>query len=203
MPYTPDHKAETRKRIVASARKLFNRRGLGEVSIDDIMGEAGLTRGGFYNHFASKEELYAEAITQVLQCEKTTAEGKPLDFCLPPERLAQEIIAAYLSDGHFNDRDATCSLVAFPSEVARGGKNARRAYQQVLEAMVGVFEASQGESGKSRSRAIAMATLCVGGMVLARAIEDERLSSDIRRHALDAALSAGGFGDAVAAAAAE
>ena len=62
MPFPPQHKQQTRQRIVESARGLFNRRGFTEVSIDEIMAGAGLTRGGFYNHFKSKEELYTETI---------------------------------------------------------------------------------------------------------------------------------------------
>ena len=61
MPYSPAHKQNTRTRIVQAARKLFNLRGFAAVSIDEIMGEAGLTHGGFYKHFARKEDLYQEA----------------------------------------------------------------------------------------------------------------------------------------------
>ena len=70
MPYTQEHKARTRERIVGSARRLFNRHGLTGVSIDEIMADAGLTRGGFYNHFDTKEDLYAEVVQQVLACRK-------------------------------------------------------------------------------------------------------------------------------------
>ena len=66
MPYSPEHKRETRERILKSARHLFNRKGFAEVTIDEIMAEAGLTRGGFYNHFDTKERLYAEAISQFI-----------------------------------------------------------------------------------------------------------------------------------------
>lgn len=76
MPYSTEHKAHTRARIVAAARRLFNHRGFGQVSIDEIMAEAGLTRGGFYNHFRRKDDLYAEAITHVLRCEPGTS-GRP------------------------------------------------------------------------------------------------------------------------------
>ena len=71
MPYSANHKAETRARIVESARALFNRHGFTEVSIDEIMASAGLTRGGFYNHFKTKDELYAEAVTQILECNQS------------------------------------------------------------------------------------------------------------------------------------
>jgi hypothetical protein len=64
MPYAPEHKQETRERIVKCARRLFNRKGFAEVTIDEIMANTGLTRGGFYKHFNAKEELYADAIRQ-------------------------------------------------------------------------------------------------------------------------------------------
>ena len=64
MPYPRGHKAKTRERIVERARLLFNKHGFASVSIDEIMAEVGLTRGGFYNHFSTKEELYGEAITR-------------------------------------------------------------------------------------------------------------------------------------------
>jgi AcrR family transcriptional regulator len=66
LPYVPEHKAETRIRILESARRLFNRNGLSAISIDEIMAGAGLTRGGFYSYFDSKEELVAEAITHFI-----------------------------------------------------------------------------------------------------------------------------------------
>ena len=73
MPYTQEHKSRTRARIVESARLLFNRHGFSGVSIDDIMAEAGLTRGGFYNHFSAKDELYAEVVAGVLACDDRQA----------------------------------------------------------------------------------------------------------------------------------
>jgi Bacterial regulatory proteins, tetR family len=66
MPYTAEHKHQTRKRIVQSARRLFNRNGFAEVSIQQIMEEAGLTHGGFYKHFSAKEELYREAVLEFI-----------------------------------------------------------------------------------------------------------------------------------------
>ena len=66
MPYSTEHKQRTRARIVEAARVLFNRHGFEQVSIDQVMKSAGLTRGGFYNHFRNKEELYAEAIASFL-----------------------------------------------------------------------------------------------------------------------------------------
>jgi len=193
MPYSPEHKTETRKRIVASARKLFNRRGFTEVSIDEIMADAGLTRGGFYNHFAAKEELYAEAVGEILNCNPDQWKVAGIDVGARPETVARQIISAYLSDRHLEDIDSACPLIALPSDVARGGEGVKRAYREVLEGMIRLFQVSQEGSAGARERAVAMATLCVGGMVVARAIDDDGLSEEIRAVASTMAMKAGGF----------
>jgi TetR/AcrR family transcriptional regulator, transcriptional repressor for nem operon len=97
MPYTPEHKQQTRQRILRSARRLFNRKGFAAVTIDEIMTEAGLTRGGFYRHFASKEELYSEAVVQ-FTC-LSPPEGwqcKHVDPCAEGSTLARMIMDAYV-----------------------------------------------------------------------------------------------------------
>jgi AcrR family transcriptional regulator len=185
MPYPPEHKSATRDRILQSARRLFNRRGFTDVTIDEIMSEAGLTRGGFYNHFDTKEELYAEAVTQFIRNDPPeswrTAGG---EAGAGGSALTRLIVDAYLSREHFDDRDGSCPMVGLPSDTARGGKAVRAAFQQVLEMMVGAFEADLApDSEPARKRALALAALCVGGMVLARAVDDELLSDQLREAA--------------------
>jgi len=154
MPYTAEHKENTRRRIVQSARRLFNRHGFNGVSIDEIMAEAGLTRGGFYNHFGTKEELYAEVVQQVLTC-RDSNDASPASGTRPRSN-GGEFIAAYLSQGHFEDRDNGCPLMALPSDVARGGEPVRRAYRQVLEYMVEHLQAGV-PGAEPRRRALAVA----------------------------------------------
>jgi TetR/AcrR family transcriptional regulator, transcriptional repressor for nem operon len=193
MSYSKEHKAETRTRIVASARSLFNRRGFAEVSIDEIMANAGLTRGGFYNHFATKEELYAEVVRYALTC--APQERLPhVDPAAPPDTIARQLVSAYLSNGHLQDRERSCSLVALASDVGRGGAAVRRAYQHVVESMVGVFaRGMSADDAHARARALAITSLCVGSMVMSRAIDDESLAHDLRQAAEEAALSLGGW----------
>ncbi len=195
MPYAPEHKQATRERIIDSAQRLFARRGFTEVSIDEIMNDAGLTRGGFYNHFATKEDLYAEAVTQITRCQTSDAWGdKKIDFSMTGPPLARQIVEAYLSRQHIDDRDNHCPLIALPSDVARGGAQVKAAYRTVLQMKVGVFEANvQTNSQSARDRALAVAAMCVGGMVLARAVDDEDLGDDIRNAARSLALEAGGW----------
>lgn len=182
MPHPPEQKDESRQRIVKSARKLFNRRGFAEVTIEEIMGEAGLTRGGFYNHFAAKEDLYAEAVLQFGRNDPPEHwQTCGFDFAARGPALAREIVNAYLSQEHFEDRDGSCPMVGLPSDTARSGKVVRAAYQQILEMMVGAFETTLPAAEESpRERALALAAMCVGGMVLARAVDDRKLSDELR-----------------------
>jgi AcrR family transcriptional regulator len=184
MPYSRAHKARTRERIVESARRLFNRHGFAGVSIDEIMAETGLTRGGFYNHFKAKDELYAEVVNE----EAKRWSGHEI----MEGSTARDFIAAYLSEAHFDDRENCCPLMAFPSDVARGGEPVKRAYRHVLEVMVGVLENGLEGRTEMRKRAVALAALCIGGMAVARAVDDVNVAHAIREAAKDLALSVAG-----------
>src|SRR4051812_3859441 len=98
MPYSPQHKRDTREKILESARRLFNRNGYAGVSIEEIMKEAGLTHGGFYRHFTGKDELYAAAVRQFLCRRKPAAwqqrQRKPNARIKPP---ALRVADAYFS----------------------------------------------------------------------------------------------------------
>jgi AcrR family transcriptional regulator len=190
MPYTKEHKQRTRTRIVEAARRLFNRHGFNGVSIDEIMAEAGLTRGGFYNHFRTKDELYAEVVQQVLSCRE--GDGANPARGTRPLSNGGEFIDAYLSQAHFEDRDNGCPLMALPSDVARGGEPVRRAYRQVLEYMIEHLQA-EVPGADPRRRTLAVAALCIGGMAVARAIDDAQLAHEIREAARDMARSLGGW----------
>jgi len=200
MPHPPSQKAQSRARILRSARHLFNRRGFAAVTIDQIMADAGLTRGGFYKHFKTKEQLYAEAIAD-FNCEGSETwqreawQRTHFDASARGPRLAKIIVNAYLSQNHFDDQDGSCPMISVPSEAARGSKTVKIAYRQVLERMAGAFEANLPPGKPSaRQRALALVALCVGGMVLARAIDDAALAKDLRKAARAHVLAASGWG---------
>jgi TetR/AcrR family transcriptional repressor of nem operon len=197
MPYPPEHRTETRTRILDSARRLFNRNGLTEISIDKIMAGAGLTHGGFYKYFGSKEELYAEAITHFVNCGPTEDWQRPALMEMAPgttpngKRLARAILDTYLSREHLDDIEGSCPVVGLATDVARCGDATKRAYRQVMEMMVGIFSANLGpnpvasEAAKARNdadsqRALAVVAMCVGGMVLARAVDDQARGDELR-----------------------
>ena len=194
VPYPTVHRSEVRARIVQSARRLFNRHGFDNVSITRIMAGAGLTHGGFYSYFKSKNELY----TEVLGCFftdpnwKNCWEGVDVDLASPD--VGSQVIHAYLSRQHFEDVENSCPMVALPSDVARGSKSSKRAFQAVFEGMVSVLERSLTGNGRPR-RVVsqAAAALCVGGMVVSRALVDRGVADELRSACMAVALQLGGW----------
>ena len=183
MPYSAEHKRKTRAKIIETARILFNKHGFQVVTIDMVMTKAGLTRGGFYNHFKNKEELFSEAVDSFLMGRGAKwREDAGIDMTdLKPE-MAQHMIDAYLSRKHLGDLDGQCPMIALPSDVARGDTATQESFQRLLEAMVWLFETNmQPQSGETRQDAQALAALCVGGMVLAKALPDSDLAESVRQ----------------------
>ena len=188
MPYSPDHKQETRTRIVRSAARLFNTRGFAEVTIGEIITVAGLTHGGFYRHFSSKDELYAEAVRHFLRKEAPARwQKRPAGARKPDQPFAKSVVDAYLSHEHFKDVDGSCPLIGLSSDVAHSGEAVKVAYREVAESMIEVFKANL-KGRAPREQAMVLVALCVGGMVLARAMDDQVLAHDFlettRKHAL-------------------
>ncbi len=182
MPYSPEHTKKSKAKIVEAARILFNVHGFEKVTIDMIMNKAGMTRGGFYNHFESKEALYSEAVESFLLGRGAVwREEAGIDPTNLSPETAQQMLDSYLSEKHLGDLESQCPMIALPSDVARSTPEVQRAYQDLLTAMVWLFENSQTvESSEKRQRALSMAALCVGGMILARSIPDAELAKEVR-----------------------
>src|SRR5271169_6215158 len=162
MPYPANHRAEVKEKIIQSARSLFNVHGFDNVSLHQIMAGAGLTHGGFYSYFNSKSDLYAE----VLGCFFTDPEWKScwegVHVDLSSTDVGSQVVRAYLPRQHFEDVENSCPMVALPTDVARSGVSARRAFETVFKAMVSVLERSLIEkNGASRSTAQAIAALSI------------------------------------------
>ena len=193
MPYSPEHRVQVRERIVVSARRLFNRHGFNAVSIDDVMADAGLTRGSFYAYFDSKSDLYAHAISAILS-EKPVDSWDGVSIDPRAGEVSVKIIDDYLSVGHFEDIDGSCPLVALPNDVSRTEASVKRAFEQVLKTLIDIFEQGLQRDGEAaRRKALAMASLCVGGMVLARTVDDRALGDELRSAARSVARSLGGW----------
>jgi len=170
--------AENREKIVEAAARLFREHGFDGVGVDAIMKEAGLTHGGFYGHFASKDDLAAEAV------EKALAQGT--------ERMRRftdvnSYVAAYLSDRHCGDRAEGCGLAALGSDAAREGKGVRRALNDYVAARIErIAEFFRGTDASRRKRAVVTLSGIVGALTLARAVDDPVLSKEILTAAREA-----------------
>ena len=194
MPYAAGHRAEIKRTIVDSARRLFNRHGFESVSITQVMAGAGLTHGGFYSYFRTKSDLYAE----VLDCFFTNPEWEHcwegVEVDLSKGDVGPQIVRAYLSRGHFDDVENSCPMVALPTDVSRSGERARAAFETVFRAMVSVLERSVIPNGTPR-RATAQATaaMCIGGMIVARAVVSRKVADELRADCIAVALELGGW----------
>jgi TetR/AcrR family transcriptional regulator, transcriptional repressor for nem operon len=194
MPYPAGHRNEVRKTIVQSARRLFNQHGFDRVSLKQIMAGAGLTHGGFYSYFASKSDLYVE----VLGCFFTDPEWKScwegVEVDLAASDVGPQVVRAYLSRQHFEDVANSCPMTALPTDVARSSVSTKRAFETVFQAMVSVLERSTLKNeGPRRDSAQAIAALCVGGMVVARALADRGYADELREACMNVALELGGW----------
>ncbi|EAQ43427.1 MAG: TetR family transcriptional regulator [Roseobacter sp. MedPE-SWde] len=192
MPYSSTHKEKTRTRIVEVARTLFNIHGFHGVTIDMVMAKAGLTRGGFYNHFSTKEDLFCAAVSSFLMGRGARWRHEAgINAMNPDSEAALQMIQSYLSDAHLGAVQDQCPMIALPSDVARASPEVRAAFQQLLTAMVGLLQRSllQQEDPQARQKAMAMAALCVGGMVLARTLPECELATEIRSAALQTATA--------------
>jgi TetR/AcrR family transcriptional repressor of nem operon len=195
MPYPAGHRASVRKAIVQSARRLFNRHGFENVSVQQIMAGAGLTHGGFYSYFKSKSDLYEEALGCFLTDPewKNCWEGVHVD--LSSTDVGPQVVRAYLSRQHFEDIENSCPMIALPSDVARSGKSVKQAYETVFKAMVSILERSVAEKPQPRrTKARAIAALCVGGMVAARSLADRALADELRDACMATAFKLGNWG---------
>ena len=171
MKVSREQAAANRERILEAAARLFRERGLDGIGVADLMAAAGLTHGGFYGHFQSKEALMA------LAC------GRALDRSLEKWRARSlpEIVAAYLSPRHRDQPGSGCAIAALASDVPRQGPAVRRTYTEGVRALVdelAVHLPGRSRAARRRAAAAALAGM-VGALLLARAVDDAALSDEI------------------------
>lgn len=162
--------AENRGRIVAAAGRLIRERGIDGVGIDAIMEAAGLTHGGFYRHFPSKDELVAEAVALGL-------DGAPS----ADDASRDAYLERYLSPRHRDDRGGGCVMAALGGDIARGGAGARSALTRAVVGQITRFARwfEGRDDASAREQAIVTLAGMVGALVLARAVDDPALSDEI------------------------
>ena len=178
MGHSRAEKEKTHKRIVKIAAKRFREKGLAAVGIADLMKEAGLTVGGFYKHFHSRDDLVAEAVgsafgTWKRQVDAAASGGPPLTYA--------RLIDNYLNEAHRDDPGTGCAYSALAVEISRSDKRTRAlASEQIrndLNLIAGLLPGKDKRT--ARSRAILTFSALVGAMSLARAVSDESLSREM------------------------
>ncbi len=193
MRYSSDHKAKTRSRILEQAGLLFRRKGFNNVGIDEIMGAAKLTRGGFYGYFKSKADLF----TEIVRDEAGLGRMMRRREGTTPKELHAEATATltgYLDPKNANVISKQCTIAALPSDVARSGvKPAKDAYTDKILELAHEYDRTRTgktpESGALPSQeALAAVVLSVGGFSIARAMNNDALSKALLDAARDKAL---------------
>lgn len=178
MPLTKEHKAKTRARIVSEAAKLFRRRGYAGTGIDEIMSAAGLTRGGFYNHFPSKKSLFAEVMAGRHGFNaKMKARGSVDAAGLTAEALA--IVDDYLAPENRTEVGHGCTMASLSVDTARAGAAAKHAYAAKFRELAAEFARGLKGADHDDPRALRAIALSVGGLVIARAMGNDPLAEDL------------------------
>ena len=190
MPYPAGHREATRKKIIDSARQLFNVHGFDNVSVKQIMGGAGMTHGAFYEYFKAKSALYSEVLSCFLTDPNWEPRWKGISVDLDAIDAGAQIIRAYLSRQHFGDVKNSCPMVALPTDVRRNGHSVKTAFESVFTAMVALLERSVADAtgARRRQKAQSIAALCVGGLVVSRALRDVQLADELREACMAVAV---------------
>ena len=178
MGHSQEDKARSHERIVKRAAARFRECGVDGIGVADLMKEAGLSHGGFYRHFPSRDELVAEAVEYALD----DGGRRVADVGHPDRPLTLEmLIDAYLSPAHRDHLAVSCAVATMAADVARSGDRARAAYSKQVEAYLNLLtQLVDGPSKKAkRARAITALAALVGAVSMARAVKEEKLSREI------------------------
>ena len=175
--------AQNRERIIEVAAKLFRERGFDGIGVADLMKSAGLTHGGFYGHFASKEDLMAQACARALdESLHTLHEAAERS----DKNALSAIASAYLSPAHRDLPGTGCAVAALGAEAARQGSPLRETFTQGVRATIDVLTGLvAGKSRRARrKRALATYASMIGALVVARAVDDAALSEEVLQSVL-------------------
>ena len=169
MRYPAEETAAKHERIVKEASRLFRERGFENVTVGEVMKAAGLTHGAFYAHFASKQELQEAAVAygQALSAGRARSHGAT-------KKGRQAYAERYLNPRHRDNPGDGCTMAALASEVARSSPELKAAFEQGLEDILSA-------KGRDRKEAIFQAAAMIGGIELARAVQDPRFAEEILR----------------------
>jgi AcrR family transcriptional regulator len=181
-------KEQTRERILRAAARAIRKHGYAGVGVAEVMKDAGLTHGGFYAHFESRDAMLAAAAEQA-GLESAESLARALAKAKPGEEL-MAIVETYLDDRHVTaaEQGLGCAIAAAGSEVPRQCPEVRRAVTRRIKELVSLIEQQLPDWGKqaAHEKAMAVAPTLVGALMLARAVDDPQLSKSIRKAAREA-----------------
>lgn len=172
MPLSPEHKQQTRHKILESAAFLFTQKGFEQVSIDQVMTNAGLTRGAFYAHFDSKSELYQAAIKAAAQ-QSELVRPKPQE--ISDKDWVERLLKTYLSPEHVQHQSIPCPLAFLTTDVVNREEIVRDTYTQVFKNMqVLLHNYLKTYSNCTQDQVMALVAMAIGGVAVGRALNDEK-----------------------------
>ncbi len=179
MRYDEGHSEKTKNRVVKIAAAQMRKHGPDKVGVADVMGRAGLTHGGFYAHFDSKDDLIAAAVDRMFE-ESRARFREWTDGKDRPEAL-RSYINAYVSRTHRDKPESGCAIAALSSDIRRQGSKARSAYDRGVNSLLNSIASLLGEEDGVKRRTLAQSMLAemTGAVAAARAVADETLSDEI------------------------
>src|SRR3954471_19352853 len=194
MRYSKEHKQETHAKIVKKAAVLLREKGAHGIGVADLMKEAGLTHGGFYAHFDSREALVVEAFAYAM--DRSTERWRKIAEQTSPDKRLATIIQSYLTPVHRDDPGHGCAVPTLGAEIARESPKTRKAFAAKLEQMIDMIADQILDVPRKAARKQAMAALAtmMGTLVLSRIAGSGEFSDQILGAGREAVL-----GDAVAA----
>lgn len=189
MRYDKGRKEETRERILDAAAMRFRRDGIDAVGVASLMGEIGLTQGGFYNHFESKDELTRDVVATSLRSTRETMQ-RAIDA--KTRGGIEELVGFYLNPAHRDHPGSGCTCAALTMEIARGSAATRHAFTAGLRETLALIRERLPPPLKPKQRretAQAIFASMVGTLALARAVDDPALSDELLAAGRRAALA--------------
>jgi TetR/AcrR family transcriptional repressor of nem operon len=191
MRYSREHKLETHARIVKKASVRLREKGAHGIGVADLMKEAGLTHGGFYAHFDSREALVIEAFADAM--ERSTERWRKLAEATPPEKRLAAIVNSYLTTVHRDDPGHGCAVPTLGAEIARESPKTRKAFAAKLEQMIDMLAEQIPELPRKAARKQAMAAIAtmMGTLVLSRIAGSGEFSDEILGAGREAVLERG------------
>jgi TetR/AcrR family transcriptional repressor of nem operon len=179
MRYSKEHKLETHARIVKKASVRLREKGAHGIGVADLMKDAGLTHGGFYAHFDSREALVIEAFGYAM--DRSIEHWRKKAELTPPDKRLAAIVDSYLTPSHRDDPGHGCAIPALSAEIARENPKTRKAFAAKLEQMIEIIAVQMPNLPRKTARKQAMASLAtmMGTLVLARVAGSGEFSDEI------------------------